>query len=182
MWRERFTADIVQAVVAQDAEARCAQWLLNHAQPDHSGAMSVTLHQRKRLIAAQLGIAHVQAIPLSALEGDNLLQASANTPWYPGPALLPHLETVEPGGFDAASGLRLPVQWVNRPNQDFRGFAGTIASGSVKPGDAVVVAKSGKQTTVKRIVAQGGDLRRDTKEMGFADRQPRGEGGEEGAL
>ena len=113
-----------------------------------------------RELAAQLGIAHVQAIPLSALEGDNLLQASANTPWYPGPALLPHLETVEPGGFDAASGLRLPVQWVNRPNQDFRGFAGTIAGGEVAPGDEVVVLPSARRTTVARVLGPDGDLPR----------------------
>ncbi len=113
-----------------------------------------------RELAAQLGIAHVQAIPLSALEGDNLLQASANTPWYPGPALLPHLETVEPGGFDAASGLRLPVQWVNRPNQDFRGFAGTLAGGEVAPGDEVVVLPSARRTTVARVLGPDGDLPR----------------------
>ncbi|HRF84478.1 MAG TPA: GTP-binding protein, partial [Pseudoxanthomonas sp.] len=80
-----------------------------------------------RELAAQLGIARVQAIPLSALEGDNLLQRSPNTPWYDGPALLPHLEAVDAGDRGAAGSLRLPVQWVNRPHQDFRGFAGTIA-------------------------------------------------------
>jgi len=109
-----------------------------------------------RELAAQLGIAGVQAIPLSALEGDNLLQASANTPWYEGPALLPFLETVEAGGGDAGGGLRLPVQWVNRPHQDFRGFAGTIAAGEVAPGDEVVVLPSARRSKVAQVLGPGG--------------------------
>ncbi|MFT3756512.1 MAG: sulfate adenylyltransferase subunit CysN [Pseudoxanthomonas sp.] len=112
-----------------------------------------------RELAAQLGIANVQAIPLSALEGDNLSSRSANTPWYAGPSLLEHLETVPvDAAHAAASGLRLPVQWVNRPNLDFRGFAGQIAAGEVKPGDAVVVLPSGKRSTVARVLDANGDV------------------------
>ncbi|MCW4454685.1 sulfate adenylyltransferase subunit CysN [Flavobacterium sp. MXW15] len=111
-----------------------------------------------RQLAAQLGIAHVQCIPLSALEGDNLSSPSANTPWYDGPALLEHLETVQVAGHDAATGLRLPVQWVNRPHQDFRGFAGTIAAGQVRPGDAVVVLPGSRRSSVARVLGPDGDL------------------------
>ncbi len=111
-----------------------------------------------RELAAQLGIANVQAIPLSALEGDNLLHGSSNTPWYDGPALLEHLETVSLDTADAATGLRLPVQWVNRPNLDFRGFAGTLAAGEVRPGDAVVALPSGRRSTVARVLDANGDV------------------------
>ncbi len=113
-----------------------------------------------RALAAQLGIPDVQVIPLSALEGDNLLQRSANTPWYSGPALLEHLETVQVEDGQARSGLRLPVQWVNRPNQDFRGFAGTIAAGVARPGDAVVVLPSARRSTIARVLGPDGPLER----------------------
>ena len=111
-----------------------------------------------RELAAQLGIDDVQVIPLSALEGDNLLQASSNTPWYDGPALLQHLETVQIDSADVATGMRLPVQWVNRPNLDFRGFAGTLAAGEVRPGDAVVALPSGRRSTVARVLDANGDV------------------------
>ncbi|WP_434027371.1 sulfate adenylyltransferase subunit CysN [[Pseudomonas] boreopolis] len=110
-----------------------------------------------RALAAQLGIAHVQAIPLSALEGDNLSTRSPNTPWYGGPSLLEHLETVRVETHGEASGLRLPVQWVNRPNQHFRGFSGTIAAGEVRPGDAVVVLPSARRSSVARVLDANGD-------------------------
>ena len=116
--------------------------------------------QGYRALAAQLGIGQVQAIPLSALEGDNLLKASPNTPWYNGPALLEHLETVQVDSGEAACGLRLPVQWVNRPNQDFRGFAGTVAAGEVAPGDAVVVLPSARRSTVARVLGPDGEVAR----------------------
>ena len=116
--------------------------------------------QGYRALAAQLGIGQVQAIPLSALEGDNLLKASPNTPWYNGPALLEHLETVQVDSGEAACGLRLPVQWVNRPNQDFRGFAGTIAAGEVAPGDEVVVLPSARRSTVARVLGPDGEVQR----------------------
>jgi len=113
-----------------------------------------------RELAAQLGIADVQVIPLSALEGDNLLQGSPNTPWYQGPALLEHLETVQVEGGQDGTGLRLPVQWVNRPNSEFRGFAGTIAAGAVAPGDAVVVLPSARRSTVAQVLSPDGPVAR----------------------
>ena len=111
-----------------------------------------------RELAAQLGIANVQCIPLSALEGDNLTARSVSTPWYAGPALLEHLESVEVESGVASGGLRLPVQWVNRPNQDFRGFVGTIAGGEVKPGDEIVVLPSARRSRVARVLDGNGDV------------------------
>ena len=109
-------------------------------------------------LAVQLGIANVQAIPLSALEGQNLSTRSSAMPWYGGPSLIEHLDTVELSAHDAVSGLRLPVQWVNRPNQDFRGFAGTIAAGQVRVGDEVVVLPSARRSTVKQVLGPDGPL------------------------
>ncbi|MEG3192161.1 sulfate adenylyltransferase subunit CysN [Lysobacter sp. D1-1-M9] len=111
-----------------------------------------------RTLAAQLGIEQVQAIPLSALNGDNLLLRSDATPWYDGPSLLAHLETVEASRDNRDIGFRLPVQWVNRPHQDFRGFAGTVVAGSIEPGEEVVVLPSGRRSKVARIVTDAGDL------------------------
>ncbi|MFH1598670.1 MAG: sulfate adenylyltransferase subunit CysN [Pseudomonadota bacterium] len=111
-------------------------------------------------LAKQLDIPHVQAIPLSALQGDNMTGASAAMPWYTGPSLLEHLETVDAHRDGSEVGFRLPVQWVCRPNQDFRGFAGSVAAGEVRPGDAVVVLPSGRRSTVARIVTADGDLPR----------------------
>jgi bifunctional enzyme CysN/CysC len=108
--------------------------------------------------ASSIGMARFTAIPLSGLTGANVADPGDIMPWYRGPTLLAHLETV-PVDTDraAARPFRLPVQWVNRPDLDFRGFAGLIASGTVRPGDAVRVVPSGRTTTVKRIVATGGD-------------------------
>ena len=111
-------------------------------------------------LAAALGIASVQVIPLSALRGENLVTASAAMPWYKGPSLLEALESADIATLDTTSPMRLPVQWVNRPHQDFRGFAGTLAAGTVAPGDAVVVLPSGRRSTVRRIVTADGDLAR----------------------
>ena len=113
-----------------------------------------------RELAVELGIEHVQAVPLSALKGDNLIDRSAATPWYSGKSVLEYLETVDVSGSSKEIGFRFPVQWVNRPNQDFRGFAGTIAAGEVRPGDAVVVLPSGRRSQVARIVTGDGDLER----------------------
>ncbi|MER9406655.1 sulfate adenylyltransferase subunit CysN [Mesorhizobium caraganae] len=111
-----------------------------------------------RQFSHELGFQTIVPIPMSARYGDNVTSRSDKTAWYSGPSLIEHLETVSVD--EAAVGLpfRFPVQYVNRPNLDFRGFAGTIASGSVAQGDEVVVAKSGKASRVKRIVAHGGDL------------------------
>ncbi|WP_274629744.1 sulfate adenylyltransferase subunit CysN [Arvimicrobium flavum] len=111
-----------------------------------------------REFAAELGFASIQAVPLSARYGDNVTARSQNTPWYAGPGLLEHLETVAIDDDGAARPFRFPVQYVNRPNLDFRGFAGTVAAGRIATGDAVVVAKSGRVSRIRRIVAQGGDL------------------------
>jgi bifunctional enzyme CysN/CysC len=111
-------------------------------------------------LAGQLGIPHVQAIPVSALKGDNMLEPSVAMPWYQGPTLLGHLETVDVTPDKAPRGLRLPVQWVCRPNQDFRGFAGTIAAGEVGKGDEVVVLPSGRRSRVSRVLQAGAELER----------------------
>ncbi|MBZ9662177.1 sulfate adenylyltransferase subunit CysN [Mesorhizobium sp. ESP-6-4] len=108
--------------------------------------------------AKELGFMSVAPIPMSARFGDNVTSRSERTPWYSGPSLIEHLETVSVDEAAVELPFRFPVQYVNRPNLDFRGFAGTIASGTVSEGDEVVVAKSGKASRVKRIVAQGGDL------------------------
>ncbi|MFM5916602.1 MAG: sulfate adenylyltransferase subunit CysN [Novosphingobium sp.] len=109
--------------------------------------------------AKSIGIESFTAMPISGFKGDNITAPSANTPWYAGPSLIEHLEEVEVGNAREAAGpFRLPVQWVNRPNLDFRGFAGLIAEGSVKLGDAVRVLPSGKTSTVSRIVTLDGDL------------------------
>jgi len=100
----------------------------------------------------------VTAIPISARYGDNVTQRSANLPWYAGPTLLEHLETVPVATLDRDGPFRMPVQWVNRPNLDFRGFSGTIAGGTVRPGDPVIVAATGIGSTVSRIVTHDGDL------------------------
>ncbi|MFN3515583.1 MAG: sulfate adenylyltransferase subunit CysN [Novosphingobium sp.] len=109
--------------------------------------------------AQSIGIDSFTALPISGFKGDNITALSANTPWFTGPTLVEHLETVEVDtAADQALPLRLPVQWVNRPNLDFRGFSGLIASGTVRPGDAVRVLPSGKTSTVERIVTLDGDL------------------------
>ncbi|WP_286791060.1 sulfate adenylyltransferase subunit CysN [Thalassospira sp. UBA4513] len=108
--------------------------------------------------AEQLNYSSITAIPLSALRGDNMIEPSANTPWYSGPTLLAHLEDVQVEQDAIEKPFRLPVQWVNRPNLDFRGFSGTISSGRVKPGDEVVVTASGHTSKVKDIVTFDGNL------------------------
>ena len=108
--------------------------------------------------AAPLAFASLMPIPMSARFGDNVTEKSASTTWYKGPSLIAHLETVDVETALAEKPFRLPVQWVNRPNLDFRGFSGTIVSGQVKPGDTVVVANSGRTSEVRRIVTMDGDL------------------------
>lgn len=108
--------------------------------------------------AAPLGFADITAIPVSALGGDNIIEAGGNCRWYKGPTLLGHLETVEVSSSAADKPFRMPVQWVNRPDLDFRGFSGTIASGAIKPGDEVIVPSSGQTSKIARIVTFDGDL------------------------
>ena len=126
----------------------------------HDRGVFETIAGEYRALAAQLGIADVQAIPLSALEGDNVLRRSEAMAWYDGPTLLEHLESVQARREPRDIGFRLPVQWVARPDQDFRGFAGTVAAGTIAPGDAVVALPSGRRSHVARIVTADGDLPR----------------------
>jgi len=106
--------------------------------------------------AAELGFASIVAIPISARFGDNVIERSSRTPWYSGPALLQCLESVEIAQEAAVKPFRFPVQWVNRPSPDFRGYAGTVASGRIQVGDPILVAPSGQSSRVKEIVTHGG--------------------------
>ncbi len=112
-----------------------------------------------REFAQKIGLENVTVIPISGVKGDNIVERSASTPWHTGPVLMEHLETVE---IDETrlqkQPLRMPVQWVNRPNLDFRGFAGTLASGAVEAGQRIRVLPSGRESTVTRIVTADGDL------------------------
>ncbi|AJQ97348.1 sulfate adenylyltransferase subunit CysN [Gynuella sunshinyii] len=112
-----------------------------------------------RDFARQLGIENVTFIPMSAFKGDNIIEPSINMPWYHGTTLMGYLETVE---IDEErlkhKPFRMPVQWVNRPNLDFRGFSGQIGGGTIHPGDKIRVLPSGKESTVARIVTRDGDL------------------------
>jgi bifunctional enzyme CysN/CysC len=111
-----------------------------------------------RGFGAQLGLERVVCIPVSALRGDNVLATSDEMPWYQGPTLMQYLDTLE---VDQArmqqASFRMPVQWVNRPDLDFRGYSGTIASGTIRPGDEVIVAPSGRRTRIERIVTHAGE-------------------------
>ena len=111
-----------------------------------------------RAFAEPLGFKTLEAVPVSALRGDNILVPSANMSWYSGPALVPYLETIDVAEDRTAQTFRFPVQWVNRPDLDFRGFSGTVASGSIAVGDDVLIASSRKPAVIKRIVTMDGDL------------------------
>jgi len=117
-----------------------------------------TIVTEYREFAAQIGLENIVPVPLSALRGDNMLERSSATSWYQGPTLMEYLETVEIEDDLQQRPFRLPVQWVNRPNQDFRGFAGTIASGVIRKGDSIRVLPSGRTSNVARIVTHNGDL------------------------
>jgi bifunctional enzyme CysN/CysC len=114
--------------------------------------------QEYRSFAGELGLKEVVYIPMSALRGDNIISLSSNTPWYAGPTLLQYLETVEVDDDTRGGPFRMPIEWVNRPHLDFRGFSGTIVGGVVRPGDAVRALPSGAQSTVARLVTYDGDL------------------------
>ena len=111
-----------------------------------------------RAFAQRIGLTDITSIPLSAVYGDNIIERGTNTPWYAGPTLMGHLETVPVEDETQAQPLRMPVQWVNRPNLDFRGFAGRIASGQVRAGDRLKILPSGRESQVARIVTADGDL------------------------
>ncbi len=108
--------------------------------------------------AAPLGFADITAIPLSALGGDNMIETSSNTPWYEGSTLMNYLENVPVSSDNRAEPFRMPVQWVNRPHLDFRGYCGTVASGTIRQGEELQVAASGRTSKVTRIVTMNGDL------------------------
>jgi bifunctional enzyme CysN/CysC len=125
-----------------------------------------TIDADYRAFARQIGIEDVVTIPLSAIRGDNVIAPQGNTPWYSGPSLMPLLETVELDETRAQGGaFRMPVQWVNRPDLDFRGFTGTITGGQITPGTRIRALPSGRTSTVVRIVTQDGDLNRAVAEQ-----------------
>ena len=125
---------------------------------DYSQEVFDRIEADYRTFAAEIGLDDITCIPISALRGDNITEPSPNMPWYSGPTLIGHLETIEIDDVVHQGSFRLPVQWVNRPNLDFRGFSGEIVGGSVRPGDPVRVVPSGRESTVARIVTLDGDL------------------------
>jgi bifunctional enzyme CysN/CysC len=132
---------------------------------DYSEKTFREIESAYRAFAEPLGFQSTAIMPLSALDGDNIVTKSQHTPWYKGAALMPYLETVNLTTADESQPLRMPVQWVNRPDLDFRGFAGTIASGTVRPGDEIVVLPSAKRSRVARIVTMDGDLDKASADM-----------------
>ncbi len=125
---------------------------------EYSPEIFETIVKEYRDFAEQIGLKDITPIPLSALKGDNMLERSSRMSWYRGPTLMEYLEAVEIEDDLQSKPFRLPIQWVNRPNQNFRGFAGTIASGVVRKGDAIRALPSGRQSRIARIVTQDGDL------------------------
>ena len=124
---------------------------------EYSRHIQANIERDYREFAARVGLKDVTCIPVSAVYGDNIVAPSVNMPWYKGPTLMHHLENVAVGDDLGAKPFRLPVQWVNRPNHDFRGFAGLIVSGAVRVSDAVRVLPSGQQSHIARIIGAGGD-------------------------
>lgn len=125
---------------------------------DYDQAVFDRIVAEYRAFAAPLGFASLAAVPVSALRGDNILTPSPRMPWFRGTPLVPYLETIEVAEDRNARDFRFPVQWVNRPDLDFRGFSGTVASGRVRVGDEVLVASSRKPAAIRRIVTMDGDL------------------------
>jgi bifunctional enzyme CysN/CysC len=125
---------------------------------DYSQEIFDTIEFDYRKFAAEIGLDDIVCIPISALRGDNITEVSPNTPWYNGPSLVGHLEAVEVADDIHSRPFRMPVQWVNRPNLDFRGFSGQIVGGTIHPGDRVRIVPSGLESTVARIVTIEGDL------------------------
>lgn len=125
---------------------------------DWSQGVFDTILDEYREFAAQIGLTAFTAIPMSALKGDNITEPSEKAPWYDGPPLMRWLEDAPIEDDLQSKPFRMPVQWVNRPNLDFRGFSGLVASGVIKPGDKVKALPSGRESTVERIVTLRGDL------------------------
>jgi bifunctional enzyme CysN/CysC len=124
----------------------------------YSASRFEAIRKEYELFAARLGFDQITAIPISALNGVNVIEPSIETSWYDGPSLLEHLETVEISDTAAEKPFRMRVQWVNRPNLDFRGFCGTIASGRIQPGDEIVVTSSGQTSRIENIITMDGNL------------------------
>ncbi len=124
---------------------------------DYSHDVFRTISDEYRSFAAGMGLHDVTAIPISALRGDNITERSTNTPWYDGPTLIDQLETIEIDPAIQAGPFRMPVQWVNRPDLDFRGFCGRVVRGTVHPGDPVRVLPSGRRTSIARVIISGED-------------------------
>ena len=114
--------------------------------------------QYRSFAGEALELEEITAVPISALKGDNIVGSSENTPWYDGPSIMEYLESVEVTAAAQSRPFRMPVQWVNRPDREFRGFAGLIGSGTVSPGDKIRVLPSGTESTIERIVTWEGDL------------------------
>ncbi|GGM98469.1 sulfate adenylyltransferase subunit CysN [Streptomyces fuscichromogenes] len=125
---------------------------------DYAQDVFLAIEADYRGFAGDLGLTDVVCIPVSALRGDNITEPSSNTPWYKGPTLIGHLESVDVTDALESTPFRLPVQWVNRPDLDFRGFSGQVAGGSIRPGERVKVLPSGQESTVAGIVTADGDL------------------------
>jgi bifunctional enzyme CysN/CysC len=127
---------------------------------DYSRQVFDEIEQDYRAFADSIGLTDIVCIPMSALRGDNITGPSANTPWYHGPSLIQQLESIEVSDeAEQTKPFRMPVAWVNRPDLDFRGFSGQISSGTLRPGDRVVVLPAGQESTVARIVTGDGDAR-----------------------
>ena len=125
---------------------------------DYSQEVFDDIEADYRAFATEIGLTDITCIPLSALRGDNVIEPSSATPWYRGPALLAHLEAIDVEDRPGRTPFRMPVQWVNRPGPDFRGFSGLIVGGSVRPGDPVRALPSGRTSTVARLSTFDGDL------------------------
>lgn len=125
---------------------------------DYSQSKFDRIEAEYREFAKDLGFDDITCVPISALKGDNIIETSPHTHWYHGPTLMSYLETVEVASDLPKAAFRMPVQWVNRPNLDFRGFSGTIEAGSIKPGDEIAVPASGQTSKVDKIVTMDGDL------------------------
>ena len=125
---------------------------------DHSADVVAAIELEYRAFADRLQFTDITFIPVSALKGDNIVDPSPRMPWYGGPTLMDFLETVETRDDDPTAPFRLPVQWVNRPDLDFRGFSGRVTGGSIRPGEMIRVLPSGSTSTVARIVTMDGDL------------------------
>jgi bifunctional enzyme CysN/CysC len=118
----------------------------------------LSIEREYREFAKRIDLIDITAIPISAVYGDNVIERGANMPWYRGLTLMDHLETVEIEDASATLPFRMPIQWVNRPNPDFRGFAGRIEGGTIRPGDPLRILPSGRVSRVARIVTSSGEL------------------------